>query len=181
MRLRLTVWAAIVGLVTGYGTSLDAALPPEQEYFEPPPKFPAEVKNLDGETIDVAALVSSQTVVVVTLKATWCPVCHEQLIRLKERLDRVNTFNVTFLVLSPGPGDELAAVKRRTAFPYPFIEDENLRIAKRLNLHINDELIQPCIFILNRDREIRWLQWGRNGWYFGDKELLQEIGMVEWI
>ncbi len=45
----------------------------------------------------------------------------------------------------------------------------------------NEKEIVPAIFILNRERKIRWMQSGRNGWYFGDEELLKEIGLGVFI
>ena len=75
----------------------------------------------------------------------------------------------TFIVLSPGPADELRKVRKRTEFPYPFVEDKGL--AKKLKLQIAADQIQPAIFAVNKKRKIAWMQLGRNGSYYGDKEL----------
>ena len=147
----------------------------------PEEPFPAAVKDIDGNRIDVARLAREKLITVVTLKATWCPVCQEQLRRLKESMSRINTQRVTFLVLSPGPEKDLHAIKERIGFPYPFIEDRNLEIAKSLGLKMGEKEIVPAILILNRERKIRWMQSGRNGWYFGDEELLKEIGLGVFI
>ena len=53
----------------------------------PDSKFPAEVIAANGKKIDVAKLAKNQRVVVVTLKATWCQVCQQQLIRIKKQLE----------------------------------------------------------------------------------------------
>ena len=72
--------------------------------------FPKTIVAVDGEKLDIAALVKRRTVVVVTLKATWCPVCQRQLVRLKDRLPELKPCGVSFLVLAPGPASELRAI-----------------------------------------------------------------------
>ncbi len=144
-------------------------------------QFPEKVKDLNGRVIDISQLTEKKTVTVVTLKATWCPVCQEQLIRLKNNLHLIDTKRVTFIVLSPGPKKNLFEIKEKTGFPYPFIEDKNLRISTSLGLAMSEKEISPSIFILNRNLNIRWMQRGRSGWYYGDEELLNEIGIVHWM
>ena len=147
----------------------------------PQTQFPEKIADINGRLIDVGKLAMEKTVTVVTLKATWCPICQEQLIRLKNNLQLIDTSRVTFLVLSPGPTNELLEIKKSTGFPYPFIEDKNLRITKSLGLDMSEREITPSIFILNKQRNIRWMQKGRSGWYYGDEELLNEIGIVNWM
>ena len=141
-------------------------------------RFPITVTSTEGVNIDITRLVQTQTVIVVTLKATWCPVCQEQLLRLQRILPRINRWKVTFLVLSPGPPQELEEIRKRTQFPYPFIEDVGLRIAHQLGLRMGTQMIRPSMFILDRDRRIKWLQSGRSSFYYGDEELLEKIGIV---
>ena len=147
----------------------------------PQTQFPEKIADINGRLIDVGKLAMEKTVTVVTLKATWCPVCQEQLVRLKNNLNLIDTERVTYLVLSPGPKNELLEIKKSTGFPYPFIEDKKLRITKSLGLDMSEREIIPSIFILNKQRNIRWMQRGRSGWYYGDEELLNEIGIVNWM
>ena len=53
-------------------------------------------------------------------------------------------------MLSPGPADELRKVRKRTEFPYPFVEDKGLALAKKLKLQIAANQIQPAIFAVNK-------------------------------
>ena len=62
--------------------TLAAVLSSAQE----PRLFPAELVDIDGQRIDITELAANDHLVVVTLKATWCPVCQQQLLRLKELL-----------------------------------------------------------------------------------------------
>lgn len=77
----------------------------------------------------------------------------------------------TFIVLSPGPRKDLKSVQKKTEFPFPFVEDKDLNLAKQLKLVLAPGQIQPAIFAVNKSRQIEWMQYGRNGGYYGDKEL----------
>jgi peroxiredoxin len=146
-------------------------------------EFPAEVTAADGQKIDVAKLAKAQRVVVVTLKATWCQVCQQQLVRIKKQLDQIEHCSVSFLVLSPGSAAELNAIQQRTDFPFPFVPDPGLKIGDEMGLILNPEAeeLMPAIFILNPDRTIGWIQLGRNSVRYGDSELLTKIDCGNWI
>ncbi len=147
----------------------------------PAVRFPSTVLTVEGAELDVKSLARESTLVVVTLKATWCPVCQRQLMRIKSRLGELEACGVRFLVLSPGPREELRGLKTRTGFPYPFVEDVELSIATRLGLKLRENEITPSIFILNPDLTIGWIQQGRNARFYGDPALLDAINCVDWI
>ena len=48
--------------------------------------FPEYVTAINGKVIDITELAKQKTVVVVTLKATWCSVCQVQLQRIRDKL-----------------------------------------------------------------------------------------------
>ena len=148
-----------------------------------PPKFPISVTDVSGEVIDVGGIAGRQRFVVITLKATWCEVCQEQLVRIREQLGKVRFCPVTFLVLSPGPADAIRGIRDRTQFPYPFVEDRNLEIARSLGLLLDEASSQiiPAILIIEPDGTVGWMQKGRNAIYFGDPELFVEISCGDWI
>lgn len=134
-------------------------------------RFPAAVVDIDGNSIRIDDLARSHNLVVVTLKAPWCPVCQQQLRRLVALLPKLRQCDVTFVVLSPGPAEELAAIRSRTGFEFPFVADTGLAIARSLGLAMNEDEIYPCMLQILPDRSIGWRQMGRNGAYFGDGEL----------
>jgi len=137
--------------------------------------LPKQLIDVYGKTVDIAKLAREKKLFVVTLKATWCSVCFKQLLRLKTRLTELRICGATFVVLSPGPKDALKSIRKRTEFPYPFVEDKGLALAKKLKLQIVAAQIQPAIFAVNKKREIAWMQLGRNGSYYGDKELQEYL------
>lgn len=139
------------------------------------PAFPATLTDVDGGTVDVAALAATGRLIVVTLKAAWCPVCREQLVRLREILPRLRSCGARFLVLGPGPADELRAIARDTAFPGPFVEDQGLVLARAFGLVLAPDQIAPAILGVGTDRRIAWAQRGRSAAAYGDEELLERL------
>jgi len=143
--------------------------------------FPEIITDIDGDTINLKELTTQKTVAVITMKAPGCPVCQTQLLRIMQNFDELSTCNVTFLVLAPGPIDKLQKAKELTKFPFPFIVDQDLKIARSLDLIINETQILPSILILNDKLEVEWAQRGRNALYFGDPELMKRLKCEGWI
>ena len=144
-------------------------------------RFPATVSTIEGEQLDLKKIATKHTLVVVTLKATWCPVCQSQLARIKSKLSEIKPCGVSFLVLAPGPKSQLRSIKKKIGFPYPFVEDVDLTIAKKLGLQLSEREIVPSIFILNSDLSVGWMQRGRNARSYGDSALLEKINCGNWI
>ena len=143
--------------------------------------FPEIITDIDGTTINLKEITKQKTVAVITMKAPDCPVCQTQLLRIMQNFDKLSACNVTFLVLAPGPIDKLQKAKELTKFPFPFIVDQDLKIALSLDLIINETQILPSILILNDKLEVEWAQRGRNALYFGDPELMKHLRCEGWI
>ena len=143
--------------------------------------FPEIITDIDGDTINLKELTTQKTVAVITMKAPDCPVCQTKLLRIMQNFDKLSACNVIFLVLAPGPIDKLQKAKELTKFPFPFIVDQELKIAKSLDLIINKTQILPSILILNDKLEVEWDQRGRNSLYFGDPELMKRLICEGWI
>lgn len=174
--------AATMLIVTGATPTVTASGPGRTPEAAPPHAptseaiFPKTLTDVDGNPIDVAKLAADGKLVVVTFKATWCPVCQEQLVRLRKLLPRLRSCGASFIVLAPGPAEDLRRIAHDSRFPYPFVEDRNLAIARAADLVLAPDQITPAIFILDEEREIAWLQRGRSGVYYGDGELLERLG-----
>ena len=143
--------------------------------------FPEIITDIDGDPINLKELTTQKTVAVITMKAPDCPVCQTQILRIMQNFDKLSACNVTFLVLAPGPIDKLQKAKELTKFPFPFIVDQDLKIARSLDLIINETQILPSILILNDKLEVEWGQRGRNALYFGDPELMKRLRCEGWI
>ena len=143
--------------------------------------FPDSIQDIDGNTINLKELNTKGTVAVITMKSPDCPVCQTQILRIIENFDKLSACNVTFLVLSPGPAEKLQSAKEFTKFPFPFIVDEKLEIARSLDLLLNETQIVPSILILNEKLDVGWVQKGRNALYFGDPGLMKRLKCEGWI
>ena len=143
--------------------------------------FPEIITDIDGDPINLKEITTQKTVAVITMKAPDCPVCQTQLLRIMQNFDKLSACNVTFLVLAPGPIDKLQEAKELTKFPFPFIVDQDLKIARSLGLIINETQILPSILILNDKLVVEWAQRGRNALYFGDPELMRRLKCEGWI
>ncbi len=144
-------------------------------------RFPEIITDIDGNPINLKELTSQKTVAIITMKAPDCPVCQTQILRIMQNFDKLSACNVTFLVLAPGPIEKLQKAKELTKFPFPFIVDQDLKIALSLDLIINETQILPSILILNDKLEVEWAQRGRNALYFGDPELMKRLKCEGWI
>ena len=91
--------------------------------------FPEIITDIDGNAINLKEFTTRKTVAIITMKAPDCPVCQTQLLRIMQNFDQLNACNVTFLVLAPGPVEKLQKAKELTKFPFPFIVDQDLKIA----------------------------------------------------
>ena len=143
--------------------------------------FPEIITDIDGDPINLKEITKQKTVAVITMKSPDCPVCQTQILRIMQNFDKLSACNVTFLVLAPGPIDKLQKAKELTKFPFPFIVDQDLKIALSLDLIINETQILPSILILNDKLEVEWAQRGRNALYFGDPELMKHLRCEGWI
>ena len=77
--------------------------------------------------------------------------------------------------------DHKDKTKETTEFPFPFIADHELKIAKSLDLLLSETEILPSILILNEKLDVEWAQRGRNALYFGDPELMKRLKCEGWI
>jgi peroxiredoxin len=140
-----------------------------------PVTLPPTLTDVYGKAVDVAALASRHRLVVVTMKEPGCPVCRSQLERLRGELPRLRSCGATFVVLGPGPRDALRAVAEATGFPYPFVEDRDLALARAADLVLAPGQIVPAILVANERREVVWTDRGRNPTSFNDPALLAEL------
>ena len=143
--------------------------------------FPEIITDIDGNAINLKEFTTRKTVAIITMKAPDRPVCQNQLLRIMQNFDKLSACNVTFLVFAPGPVEKLQKAKELTKFPFPFIVDQDLKIARSLDLIINETQILPSILILNDKLEVEWAQRGRNALYFGDPELMKHLRCEGWI
>ena len=67
--------------------------------------FPKNVIDIDNNKVVISELSKNKTVCIVTIKSVSCPVCTEQLIRIRDRMKEFNSWNQS--VIDYVPSDRL--------------------------------------------------------------------------
>jgi len=143
--------------------------------------FPNNIYDIDNNKIVISDLSKNKTICVITIKSVTCPICTEQLIRIRDRMVDFNKCNLTFLVLAPGGENGIKELRNRSRFPFPFIQDKNLKIAEYFDLAMPPFEIVPAIILLNNDGSVRWIQPGRGPDYYSDQALSDYLDCSNWI
>lgn len=146
-----------------------------------PFRLPARLSDIDGRVVAVDSLAQSRKLILVTVKASWCPVCREQLRRLREKLPEAEACGITFVVLGAGPAEELATMRGRSGAPFFFVEDKGLKIVTALGLNLTETEVQPALVGIGKDRSVSWMQVGRGPSNFGESIAFKETRCADWI
>lgn len=149
--------------------------------FQAENQFPEKIKDIYNNEIDISTIAENKTLVILTMKSPRCPVCRKQIKRLNDQLASLAICNVFFIVLAAGPEEQIRQAAKETHFPFPFVEDKNMNIAKEFDLIIGKNEILPSLIILNASLKLDWIQKGRNEFYFGDPELMKRLKCEGWI
>jgi|TARA_B100000902_G_scaffold396490_1_gene457637 peroxiredoxin len=150
-------------------------------YGEDNKVFPNSIYDIDNNKIVLSDLSKNKMVCVITIKSVTCPICTEQLIRIRNKIVDFNKCNLTFLVLAPGGKNGIEELKRRSRFPFPFIQDSDFKISEYFNLAMPPFEIVPSIILLNKDGSVRWIQSGRGPDYYSDQALSDYLDCSNWI
>tara|TARA_Y100000739_G_C20586138_1_gene455364 strand:- start:142 stop:681 length:540 start_codon:yes stop_codon:yes gene_type:complete len=143
--------------------------------------FPKNVYDIDANKIVISELSKNKTVCLITVKSVNCPICIEQLIRIRDKKDDFNKCNITFLVLAPGEESGIRELRNKTDFPFPFIKDRNLKISKRFDLAVPPFEMIPAVIIIDGDGSAQWIQTGRYNDYYSDQALSDYLDCINWI
>jgi peroxiredoxin len=144
-----------------------------------PTALPVRMVDVQGRTVDVAALTRDSRVFVLTLKTTQCPVCREQLVRLRKLLPRLRGCGASFVVLAPGERSAVAAVAEESGFPFPFVADTDRRLARGAGLVRVSHEMEPAILELNAEGRVIWERRGRAAGDFSDPALLERLACLD--
>ncbi|CAG8617002.1 13066_t:CDS:2 [Dentiscutata heterogama] len=163
--------------------------------------FPEVVVDLDGRSINIKELAKHHVLILITLKASWCPVC-PQLLRILNiyglQDNPPETFqdpfngsiiakvppedlptDAYFIIICPGPADEVRRIQELynfSKYPYPFIVDENLSLASQIELRMSRTEILPFIGHIHPEtRMVSPINLGRGPGIYGHDKLLEYL------
>ena len=143
--------------------------------------FPDNITDVDGNEVSFSRLAKNKTVCLITLKSINCPICLEQLKRLKEKITQFQKCNLTFVVLVYADNRSIKAIIEKVDFPFPFIQDVDFMISKKFNLDNQPFELRPAIILFNGDRTIKWKKIGRTNKYFSDQAIEDYLDCDNWI
>jgi peroxiredoxin len=143
--------------------------------------FPKNTFDIEGKKISFSTLSKTNTVCLITIKSPSCPVCIEQLIRIKNKKFEFQKCNLTFLVLVPGPIRVIKALAKKTKFPFPFIQDKDFLISEKFGLDNPPFQIIPAVILFEKDRTIKWKKSGRSFQYFSDQAIEDYLDCQNWL
>ncbi len=161
----MSILHSIVGslLVTVAGSSLVAATPPKIGAVAP--NFTLE--TLDQKRVELKALVSERSVVLVALRG-WvgyqCPMCTRQVHDFVSHAAEFAKHNVQVVMVYPGPADDLKAHAQEflqdKQWPpdFLFVVDPDYTFTNAFGLRWNapKETAYPSTFIIDRDGRVRF-------------------------
>ena len=144
-------------------------------------KFPKNISDINGDKISFSFLSRDKIVCLIAIKSPTCPICIEQLERIKKKVLDFEKCNLTFLVLAPGPLKVIKALAKKINFPFPFIQDKNFSISKMFSLSNPPFEIIPAVILFEKNGFVKWQQLGRSFDYFSDQALEDYLDCENWI
>ena len=140
-----------------------------------PPGLPVRLVDIDGAAVDLASLADGGRLFVVTMKTASCPVCARQLARLERQRAGLELCGARFVILAPGPAEQIRAAREATGLGARWVEDVGLSFARALDLVLGPEEIVPSILELDARGRVTWQQRGRSVESFGDRALREHL------
>jgi peroxiredoxin len=139
------------------------------------PVLPARLVDIDGAPVDLAELAGGGQLFVVTMRTASCSVCAEQLARLERQRAGLELCGARFLVLAPGPVEQIRAARRATELAARWVEDADLALARALGLVQTPGQIVPAILEVDAQGRVTWQQRGRSDGSWGDGALQEHL------
>lgn len=79
--------------------------------------------DVDGETVQLAALLERGPVVLTFYRGSWCPYCNTQLHDYQERLAEIEASGATLVAISPQIPDSSLSMQEKNALAFPVLSD----------------------------------------------------------
>ncbi len=130
----------------------------------------ANLKTLDGSTVNIQDYVGQGKITVVNFWATWCTPCKKELDAIAEYYpDWQEDYDVEFLAITIDNARGLAKVPATVTskgWEYTILSDANEELKRALNFQTI-----PQTFILDKEGKIVW---DHNGYTPGDEYELED-------
>jgi len=134
-------------------------------------KLPSiDVKNLDGETVDISTYSETGQITIISFWATWCAPCKKELNNIAEVYEEwVEDYNVKLVAISVDDSRNASKVKtyiNGQSWEYDVLIDSNSDLKRALNFPT-----VPFTLLLDKDGKIVYRH---SGYVEGDEYILEE-------
>jgi len=134
-------------------------------------KLPSiDVKNLDGETVDISTYSETGQITIISFWATWCAPCKKELNNIAEVYEEwVEDYNVKLVAISVDDSRNASKVKtyiNGQSWEYDVLLDSNSDLKRALNFPT-----VPFTLLLDKDGKIVYRH---SGYVEGDEYILEE-------
>ncbi|CAO3591266.1 unnamed protein product [Absidia cylindrospora] len=166
-------------------------------------QFPScELKDIKGQKIDVKQLAQEYRLILITFKTALCLVCPQLLHMLnmyglesdcttyedpftleeweideptKKFFRLLLQKDAYFIVLCPGPDDQVAQIQNKTNFNYPFVAGEQaISLGKALKMNMSDDELWPATMEVTKDTlDVTPIYIGRSAGHYYHQYLLK--------
>lgn len=94
----------------------------------------AEVKNIDGETVNLKEHFSQKPTLLIFYRGSWCPYCNMHLAKLQAAEDEILRLGFQIIAVSPDRPEKLKASVERNNLTYSLFSDSKLNLISRMGL-----------------------------------------------
>lgn len=135
--------------------------------------LPKWVIGPKGKRVNVDVWSQKSKVVVVILKAPWCPICNLQLMKLAKIQKRLRMCGMKFLMLSPGPKRSFVQMMKKSRLKGLYVYDKLGKVARALGVWHPSGTYYPGVVVLDKKRKVIWEDLGRWRGRYNDQALLK--------
>lgn len=134
-------------------------------------KFPsAQLKTLEGETVEISDVISENKKTIISFWASWCKPCKNEMDAVAELYEEwQEEYEVEFVAITIDNARGLAkvpAIVSTKDWDYTFLSDTNQELKQALNFQTI-----PQTFVVDQDNNILY---SHNGYTPGDELELEE-------
>lgn len=106
-----------------------------------------EVKNADGESVDLLELAGSRQSVIIFYRGGWCPYCSQHLVELNEIEDDIREIGYQVLAISADRPEELRKSLTKGDLNYTLLSDSPMNATKAFGLafKVDDATVKQYI------------------------------------
>jgi len=129
-----------------------------------------EIKDLKGQTVDIASFVGQDKVTILTFWASWCAPCKKELDNIADLYpDWQADYDVELVAVTIDASQDISKAKNLVAskaWEYTILSDPNQSLLRALNFQTI-----PQTFLVNKKGEIVY---AHSGYLDGDEYALEE-------